>query len=151
VSEDKHIFRLTSEWSGPSTGDGRLDGDGYALEYGLPESLGGSPGRSNPEEMLLGAVAACYSMTFAILAERRKLAVSSISVGCEAEVVKQPGGTLKYVSITLRPVISMSGADEAQVKSATDFAHKAEQYCVISNAIRGSVEVRVEPEIQNAP
>jgi organic hydroperoxide reductase OsmC/OhrA len=40
------------------------------------------------------------------------------------------------------------GATDEQARSLTEFAHKAEHYCVISNAIRGNVEVTVSPEIE---
>jgi peroxiredoxin-like protein len=147
MSEDLHQFHLQSVWKGNSQGDGTITVNGRTLDYGIPEALGGEAGRSNPEEMLLGAVASCYSMTLAILAERRRLPITQIDLACEGDVHRQPGGTLKYTAIRLAPTITMPGGDEAQVKAATDFAHKAEQYCVISNAIRGNVEVTVTPTI----
>jgi peroxiredoxin-like protein len=150
MSEEKHAFSLHSVWTGDSNGDGALSVGGRTEEYGVPEGLGGKAGRSNPEEMLLGAVASCYSITLAFLAERRRLPISKIELDADAEVVRQPGGTLKYTAIHLRPRISMAAPDDAQRASALDFAHKAEQYCVVSNAVRGNVEITVEPEIVTA-
>lgn len=147
MSEDLHRFQLQSVWTGNSEGDGTITVNKRTLDYGLPEAFEGKPGRSNPEEMLLGAVASCYSMTLAILAERRRLPVTRIELACEGDVQRQPGGTLKYTAIRLAPTIYLPGGDEAQVKTATDFAHKAEQYCVISNAIRGNVEMTVSPTV----
>lgn len=147
MAEELHQFHLESVWNGDSNGDGALQVAGRTIDYGVPEDLGGKPGRANPEEMLLGAVASCYSLTLAVLAERRKLPVTKIELTADAEVIRQPGGTLKYRSIRLHPKIVMAQPDETQRASALDFAHKAEQYCVISNAIRGNVEVAVEPEI----
>ncbi len=95
----------------------------------------------------MGAVAACYSLTFSILAERRRIPLSGIQMTVEGDVQRQPGGTLKFLAIRLAPRITLEGADEAQTQAARDSAHKAEQYCVISNAIRGNVEVTVTPEI----
>src|SRR5437763_4844644 len=113
----------------------------------MPEGLGGAAGRTNPEEMLISAVAACYSITLAVLAERRRLPVSRIDLTARGEVVRQPGGTLKFVSISLAPRITLDGGDPAQIETLRDFALKAEQYCPISNAVRGNVEITVDPEI----
>lgn len=147
MSEEKHLFHLTSVWLGDSDGDGTLTADGWTLEYGVPPQLGGRPGRTNPEELLLGALAACYSATLAYLAERRRLPVARIDIALEGEIVRQLGGTLKYRAIRLSPKITLEGDDEAQRKAVLDAAHKAEQYCIISNAVRGNVELTITPEV----
>ena len=148
MNEEKHRFRVNSVWTGNGNGDGTLMAeDGRRLGYGRPPEMGGVPGRTNPEELLLGAVASCYSLTLAILVERRRLPVNKIEVAAEAEVVREPGGTLKYTAIHLRPRITLTGNDEAQQKAVLDFAQKAEVYCVISRAVRGNVEITVTPEI----
>jgi peroxiredoxin-like protein len=147
MSDDKHIFTLQSTWTGNSEGSGTIVGEGRTLEYGIPANLGGKAGRTSPEELLMSAVASCYSITLAILAERKRLAVTQIVLAVEGEVIRQPGGTLKFTKIKLAPKIYLLGSDEGQIKSITDAAHKAEQYCVISNAIRGNVEITVEPQV----
>src|SRR5438876_11969100 len=107
MAEETHRFELQSVWTGNSDGDGALSVQGRAIEYGRPPGMGGKPGRSNPEEMLLGAVASCYSITLAVLAERRRLPITRIEMACSAEVVRQLGGTLKFVSIHLAPKITV--------------------------------------------
>lgn len=149
MSDKNHVFQLTGVWNGTKLGDGILHTtDGRTLEYGLPTDFGGREGRTNPEELLLESVCSCYSLTLAILAERRRLPLTRIALAATAEVVEQPGGTLKYQSICLVPTLTMAGADDKQREQAHDSAHKAEQYCVISNALRGNVEITVEPHIE---
>jgi peroxiredoxin-like protein len=147
MPEEQHRFALRSTWTGNSNGDGALAGAGGTLDYGPPPAFGGKPGRTNPEELLMGAVASCYSITLAILAERRRLPITRIEMECEGEVVRQVGGTLKFVSIRLSPRLTLTGNDPSQIQAATDAAYKAEQYCVVSNAVRGNVEITVAPEI----
>jgi len=147
MSEEKHLFHLQSVWVGDSEGDGTLLADGRTLEYGLPPQFGGRPGRTNPEELLLSAIAGCYSATLAVLAERRRLPITRIDLSVEGEVVRQQGGMLRFRAIRLAPQIRLEGGDEAQRQAALDAAHKAEQYCMISNAVRGNVELTVTPEI----
>jgi peroxiredoxin-like protein len=147
MAEDLHTFTIHGTWTGNGDGDGIMSCAGYDVPYGRPAQLGGAHGRANPEDMLLGAVVACYSITFALLAERRRLPVAKVEVDAEGDVVRQLGGTLKYVAIRLRPRITLNDGDSAQEQTAIDSAHKAEQYCVISNALRGNVEITVEPTI----
>src|SRR6266567_4549761 len=128
MSEDLHSFTIKSVWTGDSNGDGALSPSGATIPYGLPEGMGGGAGRTNPEELLMCSVAACYSLTLAVLAERRKLPISRIETAVEGDVIRQPGGTLKFIAMRLRPKITLNSSDEGHIKATEDFAHKAEQY-----------------------
>lgn len=147
MPEELHTFTIHGTWIGNIDGDGLMNCAGYDVPFGRPAQMGGKAGRANPEDLLLGAVVACYSLTFAILAERRRLPVAKLEVDAEGDVIRQLGGTLKYVAIRLRPRITLTDGESAQEQTALDSAHKAEQYCLISNAIRGNVEITVEPTI----
>jgi peroxiredoxin-like protein len=147
VGEELHQFQTHSSSKGDSGGQGLLTIRGNEVRFGRPTQLGGSDDRLSPEELLLAAVVSCYTITFGILAERRRLPVVNVDVDAEADVIQQLGGTLKYQAIRLKPRITLSGADENQKNTALDSAHKAEQYCVISNAVRGTVQITVEPDI----
>ncbi|MEP6755907.1 MAG: OsmC family protein [Chthonomonadales bacterium] len=149
MSGETHLFKLHTSYAGGSKGDGIASATGTDVAYSLPPELGGEPGRTNPEQLLLASVAACYSLTLSVLAERKRLPFVKVEVNAEGAVIVQPGGTLKYTSIKLTPTITMDNADETQLKSMEDFAHKAELYCPISGALRGNVEVTVEPNIIN--
>lgn len=93
------------------------------------------------------SVASCYSITFGIIAENRKIPVKSLTVEAVGEV-EENGPQFTYKKITLRPTIVLdAGADDAQKKMAEDMAHKADSYCIITNAVRAKVEIVVEPSI----
>jgi peroxiredoxin-like protein len=147
MSEERHLFHLKSVWTGNSDGDGRIIADTGSIDYGVPALLGGKAGRSNPEEMLLAAVASCYSITFALLAERRSLPVTEIHVEAQGAVERQPDRSLKFTSIRLHTRIRMEGADETQRKATLEASQRAEKYCLISRALQGNVEIVVEPEL----
>ncbi len=111
------------------------------------EEYQGPGGGTNPEELLTTAIASCYTMTFGIIAENRKLPVKSITVQAQGEV-EQNGPQFTYKSITIKPrIVLEAGATEDQLKIAEDMAHKADNYCIITNAVRGKVEIAVEPVI----
>lgn len=150
MAEQSYEFHIDAEWTGGYKGDGSMTTHGRTCEFGAPEELGAPPGRTSPEELLMGAVASCYCITFAVLAERRELPLGKLDLKVSGTVVRQLGGTLKFTAIQIRPRILIQGADDKQKQTALDCAHKAEQYCLVSNAIRGNVEVTVEPEVVTA-
>lgn len=145
--EETHIFTLESAWTGDSDGSGMLAMEDRYWEYGRPTQLGGEDGRSNPEEMLLGAVASCYSITLAGLAERKGLVLSRLLVRAEGDVVRQPDRSLKFSAIRLHPEITLE-EDESAAAEADRLAHRAEAYCLVSNALRGNVHITVHPRVR---
>ena len=147
MAEEKHVFQVHSVWNGDSDGDGTNETEGRSTVYGRPHQLGGAPGRTNPEEMLTEAVASCYSITLAVIAERKRLPVTKIEVSAEGDVIRQPDKTLKFTAIRLKPVITVNSEDEAVKQKVLDSAHHAEKYCLISNALKGNVEITLEATI----
>lgn len=145
-----HHYPVNVEWKGGREGSGKLKAEisGSALPIAVGKEFQGTGEGTNPEELLTSAVAACYSITFGILAANRKVPVESFSVRAVGEV-EQNGNSLVFTKLVLHPKIVLAeGADEAAYKLAEDLAHKAETYCIISNAIRDKVSVSVEPDIE---
>jgi peroxiredoxin-like protein len=113
----------------------------------VPAEFQGPGGATNPEELLTSAIASCYSITFGIIAGNRKLPVSSFECDAVGEV-DQTGAQFTYRAITLRPRITLGAdASDEHVAMAEDMAHKADAYCIVTNAVRGKVEIRVEPTV----
>ncbi|HEY3267967.1 MAG TPA: OsmC family protein [Armatimonadota bacterium] len=144
--EEKHVFSLRSEWIGDGDGDGSMSAEDRCFDYGRPASLGGTPGRTNPEELLTAAVASCYTITLAVMAEGRRLPITRIDMEAEGEIIRQPDRSLKFTAIRLKPRITVAG-DETQQKKALDAAHRAEEHCLISKTLRGNVDITLEPVI----
>ncbi|MES1227383.1 MAG: OsmC family protein, partial [Armatimonadota bacterium] len=94
-------------------------------------------------------VASCYSITFGIIAANRKLPLVDIKTEGIGEV-EENGPTFKYTKVTLKPTITLTSPTEDQIKAAEDMAHKADSYCIITNAIRDKVAITVEPNIVSA-
>ena len=120
---------------------------GTSVGLAVPSEFGGAGGASNPEELLAMAVAGCYTVTFGIIAENRKIPLQSLKVDAVGEV-EQNGMQFTYKKITVRPTITVSAdIDEDTMKLTEDMAHKADLYCIITNAVRDKVEIVVEPNI----
>lgn len=147
-----HEYPVTVNWSGGRTGNGTLAGDrsGVQSPLSVPEEFGGPGSGTNPEELLAKAVAGCYSITFGIVAEARRLPFVNIETHATGEV-EENGPSFTYKSVTLKPTITLAAdATDDQVKLADEMAHKADLYCIITNAIRDKVAINVEPTIVRA-
>lgn len=144
-----HPYPVTVQWHGGRDGAGTVHPEHSGVEFGIavPPEFQGPGGGTNPEELLTSAIAACYTITFGIVAQNRKLPVKNVHTEALGEV-EQAGASFTYKKVTIKPVITMeTGTTEDQVKMAEDMAHKADAYCIITNAVRGKVEIAVEPEI----
>jgi peroxiredoxin-like protein len=147
-----HEYPVSLEWSGGREGHGAAvaEHSGATFNLAVPAEFQGAGGGTNPEELLTTAITACYSMTFAIIAANRKLPMTAVDVTATG-VVEQNGASFVYRSIIVRPAITLTAdATDEQLAAAEDMAHKADSYCIITNAVRGKVEVVIEPTVVRA-
>ena len=62
--------------------------------------------------------------------------------------VEHNGPQIIYKGVVIKPQIVLAAdATAEQVAITEDMAHKADNYCIITNAVRGKLEIRVEPNI----
>jgi peroxiredoxin-like protein len=144
-----HDYPVTVEWTGGREGKGTFTAahSGASLGIAVPEEFQGPGGGTNPEELLTSAITSCYSITFGIIAANRKLPVHGLKVEATGQV-EQNGPSFKYVSITLRPTITLAAdATDEHLKLAEDMAHKADAYCIVTNAVRNNVQISVEANV----
>lgn len=140
----------------PHQYDARLIGGptGYAelSSTGLPELIVESPADFDgpgdawsPEHLLLGAVEACFLLTFRAIARKSRLAFTSLEVEASG-AVDRPDGVTRFTEITLRPTLVIATvADEAR---ARDLLVKAEKHCLVSASL--STPVTLDPTISIA-
>ncbi len=145
-----HEYPVSLDWKGGRDGlgvvkSGRTD---IAIPISVPPEFGGSTGTgTNPEELLTASITACYSITFGIIATNRKIPCERLEVLATGEV-EENGPQFTYKKITVRPTVHLlPEATDEQAKMAEDMAHKADAYCIITNAVRDKVQIVVEPTI----
>lgn len=145
-----HEYPVTLKWAGGRDGSGSVTAtrSGVSVPVTVPPEFGGTEGTgTNPEELLTASLTACYSITFGIIAVNRKLPYEGLEVESLGEV-EENGPTFTYKRITVKPTIRLAGdATDDQVKMAEDIAHKADAYCIITNAVRDKVSITVEPTV----
>jgi peroxiredoxin-like protein len=147
-----HEYPVVVNWTGGREGHGDITPAASAKTFPItvPPEFQGPGGETNPEELLTSAITGCYSITFGIVAANRKLPVVGTTVTAKGEV-EQNGAQFKYRKITIMPEIRVAAdASDEQIAQTADFAHKADAYCIVTNAVRQSVEVVIEPTVIRA-
>ena len=145
-----HQYPVTVTWTGGREGSGAVTAgrSGAHSQLSVPPEFGGPGDGTNPEELFCSAVAACYSVTFGIIAKNRKLPLIEIKTKAVGEV-EEKGAQFTYKKIVLKPAITLGrDATDAEVTLAEQMAHKADDYCIITNAVRDKVEIVIEPTVE---
>jgi lipoyl-dependent peroxiredoxin len=128
-------------WDGVlGTGSGKLSlGEGAASD--LPVSwaarTGHAQGKTSPEELLAAAHASCFAMAFAHILEDRGTPPQHLSVAADCTFEQTTDG-FKVSRVALNAEGAVAGITDEQF---TDAARAAEQFCPISNALRGNVDI----------
>ncbi len=149
MATHNHEYPVVVNWNGGRDGVGSVtpQASGTEIDLRVPTEFQGPGGATNPEELLTSAIAACYSITFGIIAANRKLPVTTLHVEATG-TVEQSGAAFTYKTIVIRPQITVgSDSTDAQIDAVTDMAVKADHYCIVTNAVRGKVDVSVEPTV----
>jgi organic hydroperoxide reductase OsmC/OhrA len=118
-------------------------GSGQSLDTSSAPEFAGDPTRTNPEELLVGALSSCHMLTFLAVAARKRFVVDSYEDQAEGVLEKDASGVMWVTRVVLRPVVHFSGTapDAAQLAALHESAHRN---CFIANSVK--TEVRVEPQ-----
>jgi len=149
MASQLHEYPVTVNWKGGRDGRGDVTPahSGEQIDIAVPPEFQGPGGATNPEELLTSAITGCYSITFGIVAANRRLPITNVKTDAVG-TVEQQGASFTYKSIVIRPTITLDGsATDEQVAAAEEMAIKADAYCIVTNAVRGKVEVSVEPTV----
>ncbi len=141
--EGAHKYRVVAWWSSGRTGLAKSNFAPNAIHFTAPPEFGGLEGRWTPEDLLLSAVASCYTTTFHALANYSKLEYADLEVEVEGGILKTDSG-YSFSEIVIRPSLTISSAGEQT--RALRLLQKAKAMCLVSRAI--SVEQTFEPRVQ---
>jgi organic hydroperoxide reductase OsmC/OhrA len=141
--EEAHRFRVVAWWASGRTGLAKSSSAPNAIHFTSPPAFGGLDGRWTPEDLLLCAVASCYTTTFRALAENSKFEYTDLQVEVESAIGKGDAG-YSFGEVLIRANLMVpQEEDEAR---ALKLLHKAKLLCLVSRAL--SVEQRFEPHVQ---
>jgi peroxiredoxin-like protein len=141
--EAEQKYRVVAWWSSGRTGLAKSDSAPNAIHFTAPPEFGGLEGRWTPEDLLLSAVATCYTTTFHALADYSKLEYADLEVEVEGVIRKTDSG-YAFTEILIRPNLTIS-SDGEQTR-ALRLLQKAKTACLVSRAL--AVEQKFEPRVQ---
>jgi organic hydroperoxide reductase OsmC/OhrA len=141
--EEVHQFRVVAWWASGRTGIAKSSSAPNAIHFTSPPAFGGLDGRWTPEDLLLCAIASCYTTTFRTLAEYSKFEYTDLQVEVEGAISKATTG-YSFGEVLIRANLMI--AQEEERSRALKLLHKAKGLCLVSRAL--SVEQRFEPRVQ---
>jgi organic hydroperoxide reductase OsmC/OhrA len=141
---EEHLFSVAASFVDDTKEGTVANGDGtFSTRYTGAPALGGKGGATNPEELLLSAVGACFANTWAIFIAKLKLPIAVASVDAACAVTADPAGGFHVTAITLTPKIPAGIWQERRADVAKSL-QLAEKYCIVSKAVtRGVANVHV--------
>ncbi len=112
--EATHRFRVVAWWASGRTGIAKSSSAPNAIHFTSPPAFGGLDGRWTPEDLLLCAIASCYTTTFRALAENSKFEYTDLQVEVEGSIGKAETG-YSFGEILIRAnLIVPQEADDSQ-------------------------------------
>lgn len=150
-----HQYVVTMSWTG-NTGTGTATYRGYSRNHDLAVEgkplIGGSSDptfrgdrtRWNPEELLVGSLAACHQLAYLHLCADSGIIVTAYEDRAEGVMREDADGGGHFERVVLRPAVTIT--DPARAQDAATLHRRAHELCFIARSVNFSVEV--EPEIR---
>ena len=144
-SADCYEYYVSAWWSSGRNGLAKADRSPVAIHFAAPVEFGGMEGRWTPEELLLAAVASCFTTTLGAIASRARVELTDLHVGASASVRRSPSG-YAIDEIILQPSVRIVSADDADRVLA--LMHKAENLCLVAKSL--GIPVKITPKLDHA-
>jgi organic hydroperoxide reductase OsmC/OhrA len=141
--ENEHQYRVVAWWTSGQTGLAKSDSALNAIHFTAPPQFGGLEGRWTPEDLLITALASCFTTTFHTIAVYSKFEYTDLAVEAIGTVIKTDSG-YAFREIVVRPSLTIPG--EEQRGGAISLLHKAKTLCLVSRALATAqkFEARIE-------
>ena len=140
----EHHYNTSIEWLGNrGTGTsgyrdyGRevmVTADGkHPIEGSADPTFHGNAERWNPEDMVVASLSQCHLLSYLHVAVTRGVVVTAYTDSAIGTMEQTPDGGGHFVSVTLRPVVTVASAD--MMSAALDAHQEANQKCFIANSV----------------
>jgi organic hydroperoxide reductase OsmC/OhrA len=115
--------------------------NGHSLLNSSAPDYAGNAEASNPETLLLAALASCHMLTFLAVAAKRGLVVESYTDRAEGQLGKNKEGRTAIVSCTLNPVIRFAAGHSVDAEALAKLHESAHRNCFIANTLSAEVHI----------
>jgi len=140
----EYTYRVSAWWTSGRTGLAKCESSPNTIHFSEAAELGGLEGRWTPEQLLLCALAGCFTTTFHDVARAAKFDYTDLEVEIEGCVRRSRGTGCAFSEILIRPRLTVAG--EERTEAGLALLRKTKMLCMISRAITvpQTLEARVE-------
>ncbi len=140
----EYTYRVSAWWTSGRTGLAKCESSPSTIHFSEAAELGGLEGRWTPEQLLLCALAGCFTTTFHEVARSAKFEFTDLEVEIEGSVRRSRTAGCNFSEILLRPRLTV--ASEEQREAGLALLRRAKSVCMISRAI--TVPQTLEPCVE---
>ena len=140
----EYTYRVSAWWTSGRTGLAKCESSPNTIHFSGAAELGGLPGRWTPEQLLLCALAGCFTTTFNDVARGAKFEYTDLEVEIEGSVRRTRAAGCIFNEILIRPRLKVHSED--QVEAGLALLRRTKSVCMISRAI--TVPQTMEPTVE---
>jgi organic hydroperoxide reductase OsmC/OhrA len=140
----EYTYRVSAWWTSGRTGLAKCESSPNTIHFSEAAELGGLEGRWTPEQLLLCALAGCFTTTFHDVARSAKFEYTDLEVEIEGCVRRNRSTGCNFSEILIRPRLTVHSQDLCEAGLA--LLHRTKSLCMISRAI--TVPQTLEPRVE---
>lgn len=129
----EYTYRVSAWWTSGRTGLAKCESSPNTIHFSEAEELGGLQGRWTPEQLLLCALAGCFTTTFHDVARGAKFEYTDLEVEIEGSVKRSRTNGCNFTEILIRPRLTVPVEDQREPGLA--LLRRAKALCMISRAV----------------
>jgi len=141
----EYTYRVSAWWTSGRTGLAKCESSPNTIHFSEAAELGGLQGRWTPEQLLLCALAGCFTTTFHDVARAAKFEYTDLEVEIEGSVRRNRTTGCNFSEILLRPRLTVPSEDQREV--GLGLLRRTKALCMISRAI--TVPQTLEPTVES--
>jgi len=140
----EYTYRVSAWWTSGRTGLAKCESSPNTIHFSEAAELGGLQGRWTPEQLLLCALAGCFTTTFHDVARSAKFEYTDLEVEIEGSVRRSRSAGCNFNEILIRPRLKVHSDD--QCEAGLNLLRRTKAVCMISRAI--TVPQTLEPMVE---
>ena len=126
-------YRVSAWWTSGRTGLAKCESSPNTIHFSDAAELGGLQGRWTPEQLLLCALAGCFTTTFNDLAHAAKFEYVDLEVEIEGSVHRTRAAGCNFTEILIRPRLTVPS--DGLRETGLSLLRRTKSVCMISRAI----------------
>ncbi len=128
-----YTYRVSAWWTSGRTGLAKCESSPNTIHFSEAAELGGLHGRWTPEQLLLCALAGCFTTTFHDVARGAKFEYTDLEVEIEGSVKRSRTNGCNFTEILIRPRLTVPVEDQRELGLA--LLRRTQALCMISRAV----------------